>query len=217
MRTKRKWLIIAAAILAIIACPVSFFLGSTLFQRPSVELVADGKVVAVVRQPLLRPNWDWEGFGHAAVYIEKEKVFSLAENYLVDGGPIFIYPFAGGKRFLCDYDDDTSMLDFVVDFRDSATNESRSSGWPPNDIGEGNEIGLGNYTKTHMASRIPNVVFETRGFVRLPNYAELAEVRSYLTATNSTHTKAAYFSFWSKESLLLDLDANRKSVWPIKK
>src|SRR6185312_10951939 len=196
-----KWLKIIAAI---IVCSIALLLGLILFQKPSMSLAINGKVIAVVKQPLFRPLWN---YGMADVYVGKEKIFSLPENFL-DGSPVFIYPFADGKRFLCDYDGDTSLLDFVVDFQDSATNESRSSDWPPND-----KI-MGDYTRTYMESRITSMVLETKGFVRLPNYAELAEVRSYLTATNSTQTKAVYFNFlWSKEMLLLDLAANRNSVW----
>jgi hypothetical protein len=106
------------------------------------------------------------------------------------------------------------MLDFVVDFRDSATNELRSSGWPPND-----KV-MGDYVRTCMASRITNVVFNTKGFVRLPNYSELQELSSYLKSTTPTPTKAGYFdllNFGEKEGLLLDLATNRQSAWPTEK
>jgi hypothetical protein len=206
---KRQWLVIAAVI---IVCPVLFVLGLFLFQKPSIPLMINGKIVAVVRQHFLRPNWDWEAYGSADVYVGKEKMFSLPENYFIDGGPVFIYPFADGKRFLCDYDDDTSLLDFVVDFRNSATNEPRSSGWPPNDSV------MGNYVRTYMASRITNVVFETKGFVRLPTYAELQKVSGYLAGTSPAQIRAGYFNFFgSKESLLLDLATNQQSVWPTTK
>ncbi len=205
-----KWLKIFAVI---IICPILIFLGLILFQKPFLSLTANGKVVAIAKRSLFTPILT---DGTVKIYVGNEKAFSLWEDSF--DGPIFIYPFADGKRFLCDYNDDTSLLDFVVDFRDSATNEPRSSGWPPYDVGTGSEIGLGNYTRTYMASRITNVVFETKGFVRLPNYAELAEVRSYLTSTNPTQIKAGYFNFFgSKESLLLDLATNRKSVWPLAK
>jgi hypothetical protein len=211
---KRQWVIIAAAI---ILCPILFVLGVILFQKPSLSLIVNGKVVAVVRQPFFRPNWS---YGSADVYAGGKKIFSLPENYLLDGGPIFIYPFADGKRFLCDYDDDTSLLDFVVDFRDSATNEPRSSGWPPNDNSMGDRIGLGNYVRTYMASRITNVVFDTQGIIRLPTYAELQEVSSYLTNTTPSPIKAVYFQLitsGTKKGLLLDLATDRQSVWPMAK
>ena len=171
--------------------------------------MVDGKIVAVVKRSSLRSNW---GYCSADVYVEGKKIFSVPENDSLDGGVTFIYPFADGKRFLCDYDNDTSMLDFVVDFRDSAKNEPRSSGWPPNDNV------MGNYVRTYMASTITNVVYAPKGVVRLPNYLELQEVSSYLASTNPTQTKAGYFDFFStKKSLLLDLATNRQSVWPLGK
>ena len=47
--------------------------------------------------------------------------------------PLFIYPFADEKRFLCVYDDDTAVLVFIVDFNAAITNVTDSHGWPPND------------------------------------------------------------------------------------
>jgi len=205
---KQKWPTIFVAILLIVLCPILFVVGLILFQKPYISLMANGKIIAVVRQPFLRPIWNDSS---ADVYVGEKKMFNLWENFM-DGSPVFIYPFADGKRFLCDYDDDTSLLDFVVDFRDSATSEPRSSGWPPNDNV------MGNYVRTYMASRITNVVFDTKGVIRLPNYAELQEVSSYLTSTTPTPIKAGYFEFfWDKKSLLLDLATNRQSVWPIEK
>ena len=204
---KRQSLIIVAAI---ILCPILFVLGLILFQKPFVSLMANGKVVAVARQPFFRPIWNDSS---ADVYVGKKKIFSLWENFM-DGSPIFIYPFADGKRFLCDYDDDTSLLDFVVDMRNSATNEPNSAGWPPNDNV------MGNYVRTYMTSRITNVVFNTRGVVRLPNYEELREVSSYLTSTTPAPINAGYFNFLTfgeREHLLLDLATNRQSVWPLAK
>ena len=206
---KRKWLIITGTI---ILCPILLILSFVIFQKPVTLLKVNGKVTAVATRFFITPILT---DGSVNIHAGKEN-FSLWEDFF--DGPVFIYPFADGKRFLCDYDDDTSMLDFVVDFRDSATNELRSSGWPPNDNGMGDRIGLGDYTRTYMASRMTNVVYAPKGIVRLPNYAELQEVSSYLTSTNSTPIKAGYFKFFgSKESLLLDLATNRNSVWPTTK
>ena len=187
-------------------CLVLLVVGLLLLQKPYVSLMVNGKVVATAKRPFIQPIRD----GATDVYVGKEKIFSLWQDFF--DFPCFIYPFADGKRFLCDYDDDTSLLDFVVDFRDSATNEPRSSGWPPNDNV------MGNYVSTYMASRMTNVVFNTKGIVRLPTYAELHEVSGYLTGTNQAQIKAGYFDFFgSKESLLLDLATNRQSVWPLAK
>jgi hypothetical protein len=187
-------------------CLVLLVVGLLLLQKPYVSLMVNGKVVATAKRPFIQPIRD----GATDVYVGKEKIFSLWQDFF--DFPCFIYPFADGKRFLCDYDDDTSLLDFVVDFRDSATNEPRSSGWPPNDNV------MGNYVRTYMASRMTNVVLNTKGIVRLPTYAELHEVSGYLTGTNQAQIKAGYFNFFgSKESLLLDLATNRQSVWPLAK
>jgi hypothetical protein len=202
---KRKWLIITGTI---ILCPILVILSFLIFQKPVTLLKVNGKVSAVATRFFIAPILT---DGSVNVRAGKEN-FSLWEDFF--DSPIFIYPFADGKRFLCDYDDDTSMLDFVVDFRDSATNELRSSGWPPND-----KV-MGDYLRTYMASRITNVVFNTKGFVRLPNYSELQEVYSYLKSTTPTPTKAGYFyllNFGEKEGLLLDLATNRQSAWPTEK
>ena len=106
---KQKWPTIAAAILLIVSCPILLVVGLILFQKPFMPLIVNGKVIAVVRQPFLRPIWN---DGSADVYVGGNKIFSLPENFL-DGSPVFIYPFADGRRFLCDYNDDTSLLDFV--------------------------------------------------------------------------------------------------------
>lgn len=200
---KQSWQTIVITIFLVVACLVLLVVGLLLFQKPYVSLMVNGKVVATAKRPFIQPIRD----GATDVYVGKEKIFSLWQDFF--DFPCFIYPFADGKRFLCDYDDDTSLLDFVVDFRDSATNEPRSSGWPPNDNV------MGNYVSTYMASRMTNVVFNTKGIVRLPTYAELHEVSGYLNGTNQAQIKAGYFDFFgSKESLLLDLATNRQSVWP---
>ena len=202
---KRQWLVIVAAI---VVCPVLLFAGLLFLQKPYVSLGANGKTIAVVKRPLVQPITD----GATDVYVGKQRIFSIWQDFF--NFPCFIYPFADGKRFLCDYDDDTSLLDFVVDFRDSATNEPRSFGWPPDDNA------MGNYVRTYMASRITNIVFNTKGTVRLPTYAELREVSDYLTGKNFTSVKVGYLqslSFREREGLLLDLATNRQSVWPLVK
>src|SRR5260221_1691866 len=119
----------------------------------TVPLVSNGKVVAVAKLPFALPWSDTE----PSVYTGKTKLFGLW------GGafecPLYIHPFADGQRFLCIDDDDTSVLVFVVDLMPSATNAPVSSGWPPND-----------YLRGYMAGRITNVVMNTKGLVRLPNF-----------------------------------------------
>jgi hypothetical protein len=197
---KRKLLIIAAVILAI----VLGFILLIQFQKPFIWLEANGKVVAVVRQFFLGPVLSDSS---ADVYAGKKKIFSLREDFF--DAPLFIYPFADGKRFLCDYDDDVAMLDFIVDFRVSNTNELNSPKWPSD-----NEL------RANLARMATNVVFDTQGIIRLPTYAELQEVSSYLTNTTPSPIKAGYFQLitsGAKTDLLLDLATNRQSIWPMAK
>lgn len=170
-----------------------------LFQRPYTNLKVNGKVVATVRQSFLRPIW-WDN--SVDIYVGKEKAFSLWEDFC--DSPIFIYPFPDGKRFLCDYDYDVAMLDFVVDFGSSATN---ARPWPVDGLFRGCTLG-----------QVTNIVFDTEGVVRWPTDAELNEVTGYLEGTTSLHTKAAYFDavgLGAKSGLLLDLATNRQSAWPM--
>jgi len=191
-------------IAVILVCPVLFVLGRIGLQRPTVPLRVDGKVVAVVDQPLFRPLWRTD---IASVYQGDERLFSFAENYLLDGGPAVIYPFADGKRFFCDYDDDTARLDFVVDFTGAASNHL-SAGWPSDA-----------YVRSHLERRMTNVIFETKGVVRLPDAGERREVLGFLADDHAAKTEA-YFGYGGrldKEMMLLDLAADRQSVWPVKK
>jgi len=200
---KQSWQTIIVTILLVVVCLVLLVVGLVLVQKPYVSLMVNGKVVAIAKRPFIQPIRN----GATDVYVEKEKIFSLWQDFF--DFPCFIYPFADGKRFLCDYDDDTSLLDFVVDFSARGTNTPNSSPWPPDD-----------YTRTYLASRITNVVMNTKGIVRLPTYAELREVSNYLTGENPAAVKAGYFQlldFGTKEGLLLDLATNRQSVWPTTK
>ena len=198
---KRKFQVAIAIVLVIILCFVLLVAVLFLVQKPFVPLKVNGKIAAVARRSFFQHIGN---YGSADVYAGKKKIFSMWEDYW--SGPVFIYPFADGKRFLCDYDDDTSLLDFVVDIDASGTNVLNSPKWPPDD-----------YARTHMASRMTNVGFETKGIVRLPNDAELQEVVSYLNGTTATSTKAGYFDFFffGTKQLLLDLATNRQSVDPM--
>jgi hypothetical protein len=183
---KRKFQVAIAIVLVIILCFVLLVAVLFLVQKPFVPLKVNGKIAAVARRSFFQHIGN---YGSADVYAGKKKIFSMWEDYW--SGPVFIYPFADGKRFLCDYDDDTSLLDFVVDIDASGTNV--------------------------LNSRMTNVGFETKGIVRLPNDAELQEVVSYLNGTTATSTKAGYFDFFffGTKQLLLDLATNRQSVDPM--
>lgn len=149
--------------------------------------------------------------GSVNVYAEKKKVFSLWEDFC--DGPVFIYPFADNRRFLCDYNFDTAILVFVVDLDAAGTNGIGSTDWPPND-----EL------RSYLARNATNVVSATTGAVRLPTYAELREVSDYVSQASVGQIKRAsmpycdfgiYRHYVSKEFLLLDLATNRQSYWPL--
>jgi hypothetical protein len=201
MKWKRLIVIIIAS--PILLLLLWFMIGLGLIPKIAMSLKVNGKTIGVARESFIgaiRNNRS------ASVYIGNKKIFSLREDFFDE--PVFVYPFADGKRFLCDYDYDVAMLDFVVDFNGSATNQLDSSQWP-----------LDNELRIQLARMATNVVFDTKGIVRLPSCAELQEVSSYLTGTSPISVKAAYFDFlpyWDKDGLLLDLATNRSSNWPTK-
>jgi hypothetical protein len=196
---KHKWLIIAIAAFLVLLSPI-------FFRKHTVPLVSNGKVIAVAKRSFA-PHWNESAVD---VYVGKEKAFSLWSDFF--DFPLFIYPFPDKQRFLCIDDDDTSVLVFVVDLSASGSNAPNSFKWPTDD-----------YIRAYMASRASNVVIETKGFVRLPNYSELQEVSSNLVNLTSGQFKATSFPcgdlgiyrfYWTKGKLLSELAADRKSVWP---
>jgi len=196
---KRKGLIIATTALLVLLIPV-------IFRMHNVPLISNGEVVAMAKRSFA-PHWSE---GTVDVYVGKVKVFSLWADMF--DFPLFIYPFADTQRFLCIYDDDTSVLVFVVNFGAADINTPNSSQWPTND-----------YVKTYVAKRATNVVMETKGFVRLPNYSELEEASSNLMSLTSGQFKTTSFPsddfgvyrfYWTKEDLLSELATNRSSLWP---
>src|SRR5579862_5990409 len=144
---KWKWVIIIFLFVVFTAL-VCFVFGTR-----EVSLMVNGKTVAVVREPFYS-SWNDRPVD---VYAGKDKLFSLREDFW--DCPIFIYPFADGKRFLCDYDDDTAMLDFVVDFNIPTTNGTSLLKWPTDD-----------YVRGVLFWGATNVTFNTKGIVRLPTY-----------------------------------------------
>ena len=73
--------------------------------------MVNGKAIAVAKRSFFALMLTESSLN---VYAGTNKMFSLWEDSF--DGPVFIYPFADGKRFFCDYDYDVAMLDFVVDF-----------------------------------------------------------------------------------------------------
>jgi len=194
----RKWLLIISSIVLILLSPI-------LFRKRTVSLRLNDQTVAVAKWSAL-PAWD---DGVVNVYAGKKKIFSLWTSAFTS--PLFFYPFADGQRFLCDYNDDTAILVFVVDFDASDTNAAWSQ-WPADD-----------FARKEMASRATNVVMETKGLIRLPTYAELQEVSTYLTDATPRQIKNASFPYcdlgilWNyaeKSFLLADMATNRQASWP---
>jgi hypothetical protein len=100
-----------------------------------------------------------------------------------------------------------------VDFRSSVTNTPQLT-WPQ-----------ATDTRNAMAWSITNVVFNTKGLIRLPNEDELQEVSSYLISATPKQIENSSFPFcdfgiWcsyeEKNYLLLDVATNRQSPWPMK-
>lgn len=188
-----------AVIITIIACVLLLLFGMLwLRDYPVFCLLQNGKVTGAAKQSLFLPWNDTE----LDVCAGKTNLFSIWEDFF--DCPVFIYPFADSKRFLCIDDDDTAMLVFVVDLEPSATNFVQSPLWPSDD-----------YLRNYIAGRMTNVVMNTKGVVRLPTYSELRETSSYLANPKAKNSSISVYSLhWSKQFLLSELDTNRNSVWP---
>ncbi len=197
----RKFAImLGASVLLILMIPV-------MGRKYSVPLISNGKTVATAKRPNALP-WKDNEF---RVYVGPSKMFSLWGD--VFDFPLFMYPFADGQRFLCIYDYDTAVLVFVVDFSRSPASATKPPEWPSDE-----------YIRGVLAAGATNVVMNTKGFVRLPAYAELQEVSSNLVRLAPGQFRAASFpaldlglyrAYWPKEALLAALHTNRQSCWPL--
>jgi hypothetical protein len=191
--------------LAVFACFALVLLSPMLVRKRTISLIANGHVVAVAKRSDL-PTWKET---EIAVYQGDSKKFSLWCDWFE--GPFFIYPFPDGQRFLCDYDDDVAMLDFVVDLRFSATDVPPSPDWP---------TGM---ARTTILNRMTNIVMDTTAQVRLPSLEEVQEVRSNLAGLSGWQFRSRCIPFedlgfyrtcTSKEFLFDDLSTNRSADWP---
>ena len=179
---------------------------SLMGRKNNAPLISNGKAVAIAKRSNAVP-WKDDGF---SVYVGGSKMFSLWEDFF--DFPLFMYPFADRQRILCIYDYDTSVLVFVVDFARSPASATNSPEWPPDE-----------YTRGVLLAGATNVVTNTKGFVRLPTYAELQEVSSNLVSLTPGQFRAASFptfdlglyrAYWPKEALFAALHTNRQSCWP---
>jgi hypothetical protein len=198
---RRNLLIIAGVAIAIPLLPL------LLRKNAALLGVQSGKKIVAARSII--PSFN---DGAVDVYVGKEKVFSLWEDWC--DGPLFIYPFADNRRFFCDFDYDTAMLDFVVDLDTAHTNSPESAEWP-----------LDRSLRIDLWRFATNVVLESKGVTRLASKEELDEVRDYLARTPAAKIKAAslpycdlgfYRGFSGPDLLLLDLATNRQSAWPLR-
>lgn len=195
---KRNSRIIAAVLVAILLLPF-------LLRKKTALLGMQGGKKIVARRSIIPDLRD----GEVGVYVGDEKVFSLWEDWC--DGPLFIYPFGDGRRFFCDYNYDTAILDFVVDLDPSHTNLTVN--WPAN-----HEV------RKYLAQSATNVAYDTKGMIRLPTDEELDEVRDYLARTSArkiNDSSIPYTDFGirhgyaRREFLLLDIATNRQNHWPL--
>jgi hypothetical protein len=192
-----KVLIIAAIVAVILLLPIA------LRKNAALLAVQRGEKIVVARSIIPSVT-----HGAVDVYVGKQKVFTLWESLFHQ--PTFFYAFADGRRFFCDYDADTAVLDFVVDL-DANTNVTAN--WPANA-----EV------RERLKYRALLNVVQTKGIVRMPSDDELEEVRGYLRRTPISEIRAAslpycdigvWRSYADRDDLLLDLATNRQNYWPM--
>lgn len=127
--------------------------------------------------------------------------------------PMLLYSFSDGQRFLCVYDDDISVLVFVVDFRASTNDVANQPLWPPS-----------GHTREYLGWAFTNVV-RSVGSVRLPSYLEVQEVASNVAPWKPSEYRASSFPYLDagvyrgyvpKKFILMALATNRTELWPTK-
>ena len=193
---RRNWLIAVIVLFLILTTPL-------LLRKNAALLGSSGGKIAVATRSIV-PSLD---NGAVDVCVEDEKVFSLWEDWC--DGPLFIYPFVDGRRFLCDYNYDTAILVFVVDLDTTHTNLQKQAEWPAD-----REL------RANLASSATNACTQSKGIIRLASAAELQEVRDYLLLAAASRIRTAsfpycdfgfYHDFAEKDFLLLSLATNRQS------
>jgi hypothetical protein len=194
---RRNLLIITVVMVVILLLP---FL---LRKNAALLGVQGGKKIVATRSII--PNL---GAGTVAVYVGKEKIFSLWEDFC--DGPEFIYPFADGRRFFSVFNYDTSVLVFVVDLDSFHTNLTMN--WP-----------MKTELRNYLAHGATNVVLNSNVLARMPTDEELQEVRDHLLRASENEIKTALIphcdlGFWrsyvDRDSLLAALASNRDNYWP---
>ena len=202
--TMRKRVLLSVSLVLVLA-----LLGFALVGPHTVYLTSGGKSVVRATQP---PGLPWDD-RVVTFSVGRSNVFGVWKDFF--DFPVFVYSFADARRFLCVYDDDTSVLTFVVDCERAGTNTTNQQRWPPDD-----------YTREYLEGRVTNVVVDCKGVLRIPTCAEVQEVSTKVTAWTPWQFKAASFpvldlGFYQvrpsdKQFVLLAVDPNRRSVWPTK-
>ena len=197
-----KWVFLSAVLVLVL-------LGIALFGPRTVLLRSGGSVVATATEPAGPP---WSG-RVITLKVGGSNVFGVWKDFF--DSPVFVYSFPDARRFLCVYDDDTSVLTFVIDCAGSGPNPANQPQWPPDD-----------YTRQVLEQRATNVVINSKGVVRLPTYSEVQEVSTKVKAWTPRQFKAASFPVvdlgfcqfrtFDKDFVLRAIDRNRQSVWPTK-
>lgn len=205
MKLEQKKFVRTIGIAAIAALLILFYWAMS--QGPTVRLTTpNGQLVAVAHRPRA---WLWQD-KEWKVSAGKTNLFSLGDDFV--DSPLYIYPFADGRRFLCIYDYDVAVLVFVVDLTGSPPSPAQLLDWPPNAD-----------TRQSLYIGATNVVLNTKGVVRLPLLSEVREAASYLTTLTQSELEAKSFSTldfgfyrdtWPKKGLLEALDTNRQRTWP---
>jgi hypothetical protein len=175
---RREWILAFASAIAILMASNSLYRSLALPGADGDESADTTRSMAKAH-PSVVVNQDE---GDVDVYVENTKVFSLATDWC--DKPVFVYPFADNKRFLCDYNLDDAKLMFVVDLDLTHTNFLKPTGRST----DGN-------LKIDLSSFATNVVFDGRYIVRLPSGAEWKEVRESLSRMNGGQINSTLFPF----------------------
>jgi hypothetical protein len=175
---RREWILAFASAIAILMASNSLYRNFALPGSDNDD-PADAARSTAAAHPSIVVNQEE---GDVDVYVENSKVFSLATDWC--DNPVFVYPFADNKRFLCDYNLDGVKLMFVVDLDLSHTNFLRQTGRSA----DGNQ-------KIDLSSFATKVVFDGRYVVRPPRGVEMKEVRESLSRMNRGQINSTSFPF----------------------
>jgi hypothetical protein len=104
-----KWVFLSAVLVLVL-------LGIALLGPRTVLLRSGGSVVATATEPA-GPPWSDRVI---TLKVGGSNVFGVWKDSF--DFPVFVYSFPDARRFLCVYDDDTSVLTFVIDCAGSGPN-----------------------------------------------------------------------------------------------